>query len=118
MAPGSKMATGSKNKQRRSGDDADADFKATKLPTINTAASKRKQRRSSVKDSIVEGTMDSDEEPAPKRAKTKKNEKDDEDDNNGMIRIIPPDEVKIQQIQVIIILSKCGIVVSRRVCIM
>lgn len=106
------MATGSKNKQRRSGDDADGDFKATKLPTINTAASKRKQRRASAKGSIVEGTMDGSEEPAPKRAKTKNDETDDENDNNGMIRIIPPVEVKIQQIEVVIISSKCGIVVS------
>lgn len=104
------MATHSKSKKsgRQSSGDADGDFVAARLPIMNTAASKRKQRHSSVKQTLVEDTTSESEsdKPTPKRAKTKKDESDDALDNNGMIRIIPRDEVKVRQIQMTIILSK------------
>lgn len=104
------MASGFKSKKggRQSGGDADGDFVAARLPIMNTAASKRKQRRSSVKQTLVEDTTSEPESdwPASKRAKTRKNESDEIVDNNGMIRIIPPDEVQIRQMKVNIILNK------------
>ena len=94
------MATHSKRKKggRQSGRNADGDFVAARLPIMNTAASKRKQRRSSVKRTPVEDTTSESEsdKPAPKRAKTKKDESDDVVDNNGMTRIIPSDKVKVR----------------------